>query len=177
MGSRSLAVDGALVRFDPVAHTVSGTITGLGGLFGVAVGFGSVWAVNKTGHEVLRLDPRSGVVTARVPAERSPDWVTVGAGSIWVTRETPPAVMRIDPAANTVVATIPADPTAGSGGRITFYDGAVWTGFLVRIDPSTEKVTASFAGKGEQRALALGGGSAWVADVLVVHKVPLVLIR
>ena len=169
--------DGAVVRFDPTARVVTNTFTGLGGLFGVAAAFGSVWVVSKTGHEVLRLDPTSGVVTARIGAERNPDWVTVGAGSVWVTREDPRGVLRIDPSWNTVVATIPGAPSWGIGTGIAFYDGAVWTGFLVRIDPSAEKVAASFAGKGEQVAVTFGGGSAWVADVLVVHQVPLVLIR
>jgi virginiamycin B lyase len=169
--------DGALVRFDPASRTVSKTITGLGGLFGVAAGFGSVWVVNKTGHEVLRLDPTSGVVTARIPAERSPDWVTVGAGSVWVTRESPRAVLRIDPSANAVVATIPGEPSWGSGTGITFYDGAVWTGFLVRIDATTEKVSGSFAGSGEQRTVTFGAGSAWVADLVRLHQVPLALVR
>lgn len=169
--------DGAVVRFDPTTRTVSTTTTGLGGLFGVAVGSGSVWVVNKTGHEVLRLDPTKATVTARIPAERSPDWVTVGAGSVWVTRETPRAVLRIDPATNTVAATIAGDASWGSGTGIGFFDGAVWTGFLVRIDAATDKVTGSFTRNGEQRAVAFGGGSAWVADVIRVHQVPLALIR
>lgn len=169
--------DGALVRVDPTARAVTKTITGLGGLFGVAVTAGSVWAVNKTGHEVLRIDPTSGAVTARIPAERSPDWVAVGAGSVWVTRETPRAVLRIDPSTNAVVATILGDPTWGIGTGIAFYDGAVWSGFLVRIDAATGKVTGTFNGPTEQRLLAFGGGSAWIADVTTVHRVPLALVR
>jgi len=169
--------DGSLVRFDPTTRAVSSTTTGLGGLFGVAIGFGSVWVVNKTGHEVLRIDPTRATVTARIPAERSPDWVTVGAGSVWVTRETPRAVLRIDPAANVVGATISGEPGWGTGTGIGFSDGAVWAGFLVRIDGASGKVSGSFAGTGEQRAVAVGGGSAWVADLLRVHQVPLALIR
>lgn len=169
--------DGAVVRFDPTAGAVTNTITGLGALFGVAVASGSVWVVSKSGHEVLRLDPTRGTVTARIAAERNPDWVTAGAGSVWVTRETPRAVLRIDPATNAVAATIPGEASWGIGTGIAFHDGAVWTGFLVRIDPSTEKVTASFAGKGEQAAVTFGGGSAWVADELRLHQVPLALIR
>ena len=169
--------DGALVRFDPAARSVSATITGLGGLFGVAVGFGSVWVVNKTGHQVLRLDPTSGAVVARIPAERNPDFVTVGAGSVWVTRESPRAVLRIDPSANAVAATIPGESAWGQGTGIAFYDGAVWAGFLVRIDPATDKVTAAFSGTGVQQGLAFGAGSAWVADTTRVHQIPLVLVR
>jgi virginiamycin B lyase len=169
--------DGALVRFDPASQAVSRTITDLGGLFGVAVGFGSVWVVNKTGHQVLRLDPTSGAVTARIPAERSPDWVTVGAGSVWVTRESPRAVLRIDPSTNAVVATIPGEPSWGIGTGIAFYDAAVWTGFLVRIDPATEKVSASFTSTGEVRGLTFGAGSAWASDLVRVHQIPLALVR
>jgi len=169
--------DAALVRFDPASQTVSRTITELGGLFGVAVGFGSVWVVNKTGHQVLRLDPTNGAVTARIPAERSPDWVTIGAGSVWVTRESPRAVLRIDPSANAVVATIAGEPSWGIGTWIAFYDGAVWTGSLVRIDPATEKVSASFTGPGELRSLAFGAGFAWASDVVRVHQIPLTLVR
>lgn len=169
--------DGALVRFDPTAGAVTNTVTGLGQLFGVAVASGSVWVVSKSGHEVLRLDPTRGTVTARIPAERNPDWVTAGAGSVWVTRESPRAVLRIDPATNTVAATIPGEATWGIGTGIAFSDNAVWTGFLVRIDAATGRVTGSFAGTGDQVAVAFGGGSAWVADVLRVHQVPLALIR
>jgi streptogramin lyase len=169
--------DGALVRFDPASQAVSRTVTDLGGLFGVALGFGSVWVVSKTGHQVLRLDPTSGVVTARIPAERNPDWVTVGAGSVWVTRESPRAVLRIDPSTNAVVATIPGEPSWGIGTAIAFYDGAVWTGFLVRIDPATEKVSASFTGPGEARSLTFGAGFAWASDVVRVHQIPFALVR
>jgi len=169
--------DGALVRFDVASLTVSKTITGLGGLFGVAAGFDSVWVVSKTGHQVLRIDPTSGAVVARIPAERNPDWVTIGAGSVWVTRESPRAVLRIDPSSNAVVATISGEPSWGLGTGIAFYDGAIWAGLLVRIDPATEKVAASYASPGERKSVAFGAGSAWVSDATRVHQIPLALIR
>ncbi len=170
--------DGALVRFDPAAGVVTMTLHDLGGLHGVAVGFGSVWAVNKSGHEVLRIDPDNGMVKRRIPTARNPDFVTVGAGSVWVTRESPRAVLRIDPSSDAVTATIPADAGWGSGVGIAFYDGAIWTGFLVRIDPATEKLSASFTSRGgDQGGLVFGAGSAWVADFGELHQIPLALVR
>jgi len=169
--------DVGLVRFDPAAGKVSRVTPDLGGLFGVDVGFGSVWTVNKTGHEVLRIDPTTGAVIARIPAERSPDWLTVGAGSVWVTRETPRAVLRIDPLTNAVTSAIAGDASWGLGTAIEFFDGAVWTGYLVRIDAATEKVAGSFSGYGDQKAAAFGGGFAWVADVTRLHRVPLALVH
>lgn len=171
--------DGALVAFDPVSRTVASTVTGVGGVFGVAVGFGSVWAVSKSGHEVVRLDPKTGTVIVRIPAPRSPDYVAIGAGSVWVTRETPAAVLRIDPASNAVSATMSADASWGTGTGIAFYDGAIWAGCLVRIDPGTEKVAAAFScGAGRsQGGLAFGAASAWVWDFGRVHQVPLALVR
>ncbi len=103
--------------------------------------------------------------------------MTVGAGSVWVTRESPGAVLRIDPSTNAVGATISAEARWGIGTPIAFYDGAVWTGFLVRIDPAAEKVSASFTSTGEVRSLTFGGGSAWASDLIRVHQIPLALVR
>lgn len=170
--------DAAIVQFDPVSGKVVNTLRNLGLLFGIATSFGSVWAVDKGSHQVLRIDPKTGAVVARIPAERNPNFITVGAGSVWVTRATPGAVLRIDPATN-VVTTIPTEASWGSGVGITFADGAIWTGWLVRIDLTTNRVSASYAGPSgdQQNAVAIGGGFAWVVGDATLHRVPLALVH
>jgi streptogramin lyase len=88
-------------------------------------------------------------------------------------------VLRIDPTTNAVTATIAADDRWGIGYGIASYDGAVWAGCLVRIDPATDKVAASHRCEGadQQGALAFGAGSVWIADSARVHQIPLAAVR
>lgn len=171
--------DGALLRFDPKTNSIAKVIRDQGSLQWIAAASGAVWAVNRSGHELLRFDAGTGAITARISVERDPQSVAFGAGAIWVTRETPRAVLRIDPATNTVTATYPADEGWGVGAGLAFADDGLWLGNVARIDPSSGRLLAKATApaSAEQLAIAVGGGSVWIAEALKIRQVPLALVR
>jgi YVTN family beta-propeller protein len=73
---------------------------------GVAVGFGSVWVVERQDDTVRRIDPVTGRTRRVIAVGHVPADVKVGLGSVWVTSQCAGTLSRIDPATNRVVATI-----------------------------------------------------------------------
>jgi hypothetical protein len=73
---------------------------------GVAVGFGSVWVVQRGDDTVRRIDPVTGRTERVIAVGHIPAGVAVGRGSIWVTSQCAGTLSRIDPASNRVVGTI-----------------------------------------------------------------------
>ena len=61
----------------------------------MASGFGSVWAMDSTRGDLLRVDPRTHAILSRRRVGRDAI-VNAGAGAVWVLR--PPELLRIDPA-------------------------------------------------------------------------------
>ena len=72
----------------------------------VAVGFGSVWVVEKEDDTVRRIDPVTGRTRRVIAVGHLPFDVAVDQGSVWVTSQCAGTVSRIDPATNRVVGTI-----------------------------------------------------------------------
>jgi len=117
-------------------------------------------------------------VQARIPVVGGPVAVTVGAGEVWVANQDAGTVSRIDAASNRVVATVrggvPAPRRTGCGANlcnprivITAGAGAVWVGAgssTVRIDPTSNRVTATWPfGPGGGDLLA-AQGALWVSQ-------------
>jgi YVTN family beta-propeller protein len=73
---------------------------------GVAVGFGSVWVVEREDDTVRRLDPVTGHTREVIAVGHLPADVAVGQESVRVTSQCAGTVSRIDPATNRVVGTI-----------------------------------------------------------------------
>lgn len=134
---------------------------------------GSLWVAGE-GY-VARLSPVDGREQARIPVPAKvigPAQLAAGAGSIWVAYEGQGQVQRIDPHSNRVVATIGLRGAA-SGGGIAVAGGHVWAsivgegrrGHVLRIDPSTDRVsgTPAAVGTGPGR-LHVGLGSVWVQN-------------
>ena len=141
---------------------------------------GSVWFVDETGSQVLRVDHMTRRVVARIAVGQDPVDLAVGAGSIWVANHAGRSVSRIDPAANDVAETIALDfPPV----RIGASDRAVWVagaGVLGRgdrypksdlatIEPATNQVidSARFrAAAGCAPFLGADAGEDWAASAL-----------
>ena len=130
----------------------------------VAVGAGSVWALDGTEEVVRRIDPARGRVVAEVRVGADPGAIAVGAGAVWVANRGDDSVSRIDPRTNAVSKAI----SVGDG-PIALAAGAdgVWVstsdGSVMRIDPGTNRVTARIALGHRSEGIALAAGSVWVS--------------
>src|SRR5215210_6928628 len=86
----------SVVKAIPLAHAPSA----------IAVGAGSVWAIDGEQGVVRRIDPGSGKVLRVIRAGNSPVAITVGAGAVWVANYEDDSVSRIDPRTSSVTKAI-----------------------------------------------------------------------
>jgi hypothetical protein len=156
-----------IVRLDLPGGRRTATLQLGGPVIAVAVGFGSLWALD-SGSTLYRVDPRRARVTRRIRLDASAAYnIWIGAGAVWVADDQGASVLRISPATNRVAARIavgdgPAD-MAFAGTRawvLTHRDNT-----LFRIDTTTNAATRlATLGGGNAAAerLALLGASLWV---------------
>lgn len=176
--------ESSLLRVDPTTSELVGTPISLGNRSTqVAAGGGAVWVAGAAadGHAALeRIDPRTNAITEiRLPGDAIGYPPPVfGGGSVWVfmseVHQTDPnappknLLYRVDARTDQVVATL------RTKGTLAFGEGALWalcchTGeeravTLERIDPATNRVTATTELPPGASALAAGAGYVWVAD-------------
>ena len=144
----------------------------------LAAGFGSLWAADPNGQEVLRIDLSTGEVTDRIAVGAQPSSLAVGRGAVWVASAVGGLISRIDPSTDRRTETIRlggANPAA-----IVFDAGSLWVAdatdrSLIRIDPDTGSQLESIALDVAPTALVAGGGEIWVAgyDTATVEEVDL----
>ena len=135
---------GKVFRVDP-AGKVTARLQAGSRIFNLVAAPGAVWAVDSTGGAAVRIDARTGKVTARVRVGLSPYDVEWGFGSAWVANAGDGTVSRIT--GTRVVKTIHVGVEPNG---LTAYRGALWAsdhtaGKVVRIDPRTNRVTATIA--------------------------------
>jgi hypothetical protein len=147
----------------------------------VAAAAGAVWVAD--GCAVARVDPRTNKITGRVAiGERDPQddacrvlGLSIGPeGSVWVATTT--VLVRADRAGRRIAATLPLAPS----GTPAAAAGAIWVpccwvakseraslpllGWLLRVDPATDRVTARIPlPGGHPKAVGAGQGGIWVA--------------
>lgn len=120
---------------------------------------------NETGTE-----PDALTVAAEIQLEPGLTDVALGSGSVWVTGAA--GVVEVDAATNRVRARVPVAGT-GDHSRIAIGEGAVWVtapelrddgsrGNLVRIDPATAEIDATYEIGQTITGVATGGGSVWL---------------
>jgi DNA-binding beta-propeller fold protein YncE len=137
-------------------------------LYGIGIGFGSVWSASQFTDQVLRIDPRTNRVVARVPtAHEVPYTFAASPSGMWVTTDAG-TTDRIDPTTNRVVARVPTGDGSAPGdpdtvaGRVWVPDGP--SGAMSVIDPSTDTVVGHVhLGRGYSVAQR-GFGAVWVVD-------------
>lgn len=136
----------------------------------LAVDYGAVWIGNFGTGTLDRVEPASNRLTARIPLGAEPcTAIASGFGSIWVpTCGTPPAVVRVDARRNRVVARIRVNEILPESG-IGVDESGAWvltaaSGELSRIDPQTNKVTATHRVADGSTVVTTGFGSVWVAN-------------
>jgi streptogramin lyase len=141
---------------------------GLGGpVIAVAVGLGSVWALD-TGSTLYRLDAKRARVTKRIQlGANAPYNIWIGGGAVWVADDQGAAVLRVSPASNKVVARIPV----GDGpADMVFRGSQAWVvthrdNTIFRIDTATNVATRIGSIGGDDAAaerLALLGDALWI---------------
>jgi DNA-binding SARP family transcriptional activator/ABC-type transport system substrate-binding protein/streptogramin lyase len=160
------ADDQTLSRIDPTTRKPNGPVISLGATpAGLAVGFGSVWVLDRDVPQLLRVDPDIGRVLKKIPlplaAGYFPAGVTVGDGSVWAAYDSPGQLVRIDPATGRVVKRI----VIGSPTAIAFGAEAVWIGGpydgVTRVDPRTNTVRHREPLHNTVTGIAVGNGYVW----------------
>ena len=84
-----------LVRLDPAAHAVVGTLPAPPGAVAVRGLAGSLWVSVPAGGHVARVNPGDGQVLAEVATGPRPSFLFPGAGAMWVLNAGDGSVTRI----------------------------------------------------------------------------------
>jgi YVTN family beta-propeller protein len=130
----------------------------------IAVGHGSVWAVDSENEIIRRIDQKTGRTDVRLRAGTDPVAIATDAHTVWVANAGDNSVSRIDPRNNAVTQAI----AVGKGPvAVATGGGAVWVaigdeGSVARIDPRTNRVTATIAVGHRPQGIAVAGGLVWV---------------
>ena len=169
-GSGSLWVanftSGTVSRVDPVALSVTATITGLIQAEAITYAFGSAWVTNA--NDVSRIDPATNTVTATITGMGSSSpTITFDGSYVWVNNYGNNTIRRIDPTTNTVTGTFTKGQFAyglATGDGSVWVSGGAGTYTISRVDPTTVTSTATitttnYAGYGSTFAF----GSLWAA--------------
>ena len=138
-----------------------------GQVIAVAVGLGSVWALD-AGSTLYRLNPRTARVASRIPLDATAAYnIWVGDGAVWVADDQGARVLRISPGTNKIVARI----SVGDGpADMVFVGKQAWVmthrdNTLYRIDTATNVATRLAVVGGSDAAaerLAAAGDSLWI---------------
>jgi DNA-binding SARP family transcriptional activator/ABC-type oligopeptide transport system substrate-binding subunit/streptogramin lyase len=156
-------------RIDPTTGKILQRIDSpLGGDVGGYLPDGaSVWFTGI--HDLVRVDVRTGLEADRktlVPATHGFGLVGIarGAGSLWIASNEENQLLRVNPGTLRIMRRIPMPiPWA-----VAFGEGAVWvtsnTAGVLRIDPTTNTVTATAPVPPPVTNLAIGGGFAWATN-------------
>jgi hypothetical protein len=156
-----------LVRLHLPSGRRTATVPLEGEVIAVAVGLGSVWALD-TGSTMYRLDPANGRIVKRIQLGATAAYnVWIGARAVWVADDQGAAILRVSPSSNKVVARIPVgDGPADMVFRgtqawaITHRDNAVF-----RIDTTSNearRLGAVGGGNAAAERLALLGDGLWI---------------
>jgi streptogramin lyase len=152
--------DGTLAELSRSGKTLA-VIRGIGLPESVAADAGSVWVGRATEDAVVRVYVRSHRLR-RIPLGDRPSALATGDRAVWVMAKS--TLWRIDPRLNAVTAQI-ALPGQATALAVTPY--GVWVGaedgFLVEIDPTTNKVSRTRLLGRPIDSLAAGAGHLWAS--------------
>jgi streptogramin lyase len=156
-----------LVRLRLPGGRQTATVALGGEVIAVAVGLGSVWALD-TGSTLYRLDPAKGRIEKRIQLGAAAAYnVWIGGGAVWVADDQGAAILRVSPSSNKVVARIPV----GDGPADMVFRGAqAWVvthrdNTVFRIDTASNEATRLGTVGGNNAAaerLALLGDGLWI---------------
>jgi len=170
----------SLLKLDPETGETLGSSEVPVTSSGLEAGAGAVWLLEEDLGRVLRLDRASGEVERRVRVGGSPSEVVAAGGVVWVAvsdGEKSGRVVRIDPRTARVVAEIKT-PGAVESVAVDGASGDVWAvapdqtgdsensedGRLLRIDPTSNRVSQRLAVPGGVSDAVARDGVVWVID-------------
>jgi YVTN family beta-propeller protein len=147
---------GDVLRIDPDSGKVVGRITAGARIFNLAAASGAVWAVGNASGTITRIDTHTGKVTRTVQVGLQPYDVEWGFGSAWVSNAGDGTVWRITNGRVAKRIKVGIEPNG-----LTAYGGALWVadhtaGKVVRIDPTTNRITATVKLSGADWITGLG---------------------
>jgi virginiamycin B lyase len=156
-----------LLRIDPAANAISGSVDLPSGSANPFFGGGFVWVTAFDHDALLKVDPKTLTILATIPTGPKPRFLTVGAGSVWTLNQGDGTISRIAMDTGKLVATVTCG-IPGSGGDITFGSGYVWATIfdfpLTQVDPASNKVVKQWAGQGGD-GMRAGLGSVWLSNL------------
>ena len=128
----------------------------------------AIWITSARANHVVQILAATNKPGLIIDVQRPCSGLAYGAGSIWIPSCGAHSVVRVDATTGKTLAEIPADP-ANSEGGITFGAGSAWIvtkpATLVRIDPKTNTVAASYElPSGSQNPL-FSDGFLWVTSI------------
>jgi YVTN family beta-propeller protein len=146
-------------RIDPQTNQIVATIA-LGwqdNADALAASAEAVWVTDYADDQLTRIDPHTNKVVATIPNQGGPSDVSIGAGAAWAcNRHDPNGLNRVNLQSNQVDAQIAMLAANGQGlacTAVVALSHTIWTVDLTlgdgasvvlkRIDPSTNKVTAT----------------------------------
>jgi len=154
---------------DPKSNTIVAAIPAGVRPGPVAAGADSVWVANLQDRNLTRIDPRQRVPLGVVPLDnRTPTGLAVGAGAVWVAHGARGELSRVDPQFSQVETIAVTTPPYGTPfGSVAVFRGYVWAAYgdstLARVRPPRRLAGSTLAGS-SPAAVAVGGGSVWVAN-------------
>lgn len=168
-----LAGGNHVYRVDPATNAVTAVVLpdAFGGFRAPAVGEGAVWVASAAAGRIYRVDPEQNHVTLQIRAKMwdSEGSIAIAFGSLWavVSFDKPERTLaRFDAQTGKLLAQI-ALPAGGAG--IAAADGAIWVtspmqGEVFRVDPATNRVTATVETGGQPRFIAADANALWILD-------------
>jgi streptogramin lyase len=168
---------GDVIRVDPASGKVLGRVTVGARVFNLAAAPGAVWAVDNALSTAVRVDTKTGKVSARVPVGFQPYDIEWGFGSAWVANAGDGTVWRITGGKVVKKIKIGVEPNG-----LTAYRGALWVsdhtlGKVVRIDPTTNKITGTVKLPGADWITALGDSIYVSQETNVVSRVSVATLK
>lgn len=166
-----------LIKVDPASNEVVGSWPLPTGAAAVRAGLGSLWVTVSTADQLLRIDPADPTSQTPIDVGAYPRFLAVGEDAVWVMNQAAGSVTRVAPD-GTVVAMIPLSAPI-EGGDIAVGGGSVWVqpggDLLVRIDPATNEVIATYGPRSGSGSVAADDHAVWVSahDVEAIWRLPL----
>jgi len=134
----------------------------------ITAGAGAIWVANFDDRTLSRIDPRTRSVVRTITLQRTPTGLAYGEGAVWVADGLLGTVQRVDTDFNTVGN--PIDPKAGRAvaGSIAVGFGSVWfasaNSIVGRLNPDSERVTATLFSGSSPSGIAVDDSAVWVAN-------------
>ena len=115
-------------------------------------------------NSLTRIAPSTGRVTSTIRLDGTPVALAVGAGAVWAALGSDGKVVRVDAETEAVeVISLGAAATALAASSDAVWAAVPSLGAVVRIDPERNEIVETVETGATPVALALVGGSPWVA--------------